>query len=112
MKTIYALILLGALAGCATTNPTKPVDPVIIDKPVVTCPTPPTVPKFTYTVDALTAADQADPGKVAQAYKRDMIILRSQVRIYEMIVNEYGKASVNFDAVNAEIANLVDGKYK
>ena len=84
------LILLLLLTGCATTE--QPIKTVYVDKPVYSCPAPPTVPQHVYEVDKLTDKDKTDPGKVAQAYKADMLYLRKMEPIYRGILKQYEDA--------------------
>ena len=102
MRALIIATLL-ALTGCATT---AQIETVVVDKPIMTCPKPPTVPVIEYKVDSLTEADIKTPGAVGEAYKYDMTALRVQNRIYRQILDEYSRSSMNFDAVNAEIDKL------
>lgn len=109
MKSLITLILLAALAGCATDAPIIRTETVTVDKPVPYVPKPPDVPKFVSKVDTLTPADVADPGKVGQAYKYDTIALRNLLKIHEQILSQYTSSSVNFDDIQKQIDALYAG---
>jgi hypothetical protein len=105
MKTLLAslLIILG-LVGC---NPTVVREPITVEVPIPYCPPPPSVPHHEFLVDKLQPADVADPGKVGQAYKADMVYLREVQRIYDMILEQYGKTSQSFEETQKRIRDLV-----
>jgi hypothetical protein len=106
MKTILAslLIILG-LAGCGGKAVVR--EPVTVEVAIPYCPRPPVVPTCTLEVDKLQPADAADPGKVGQAYKADMLCLREVQRINEMILEQYTKTSQSFEETQARIRDLV-----
>lgn len=105
MKLLNVLLLSACLVGCAST-PTAPTNVVTVDKPIAVVPKPPAVPTFASQVDALTQADVKDPGKVGQAYRYDITMLRSLVKIYQLILAQYTASSYQFEAIEAEINNL------
>ena len=105
MKLTNILLLAACLVGCASA-PVAPTNVVTVDKPIAVVPKPPEVPVFASQVDALTPADIKDPGKVGQAYRYDVTMLRSLVKIYQMILAQYTTSSYQFEAIEAEINNL------
>lgn len=105
IKYLVTLLLLAFLAGCQTLPAKKEI--VYVDKPVAFVPKPPVVPKFQSEVDKLVPADINDPGKVGQAYKHDIVMLRSLQAIYEMILEQYRASSQNFEKINGEIDSLI-----
>jgi len=66
------LLLLCGLVGCSTMP--SPIETVYVNKPILTSPTPPPLPKFVPHVDKLTP--NSTPGEVGVAYKTDMMTLR------------------------------------
>ena len=105
MKSLNILLLSACLVGCAAT-PTAPTNIVTVDKPIAVVPKPPEVPAFVSQVDTLTQADIKDPGKVGQAYRYDITMLRSLVKIYQLILAQYTTSSYQFDTIEAEINSL------
>jgi hypothetical protein len=101
IKLFVCAILTVGLVGCGT----QQIKLVPVDKPIPMCPKPPEVRTYPLLVDELLDSDITDPGKVGQAYKHDVMILRKQNEIYRLILKEYEKTSQNFDAVKAEIDN-------
>ncbi len=101
-KLIVGALAVILLTGCATMQPAEK-EIVIVNKPIAFIPKPPAVPKISYQVDKLTHADLADPGKVGQAYKHDLIALRKLVEIYQIILQQYSESSVDFELINSEI---------
>lgn len=109
MKNILLIILAAfALSACGMFGPARPgADKIVyVDRAVPFCPAPPEMQKYQYLVDSLTADNISTPGKVAKDYVYDMTLLRGQVKIYQMIIDEYKKAHQNFSAVQAEIDKL------
>jgi hypothetical protein len=89
LPLITACILLTACHPDAIIKPQL----VYVNKPVWYCPIPPTVAAINLNTPTLTPADQKDPGKVAQYYKADMLILMDSVAQYQAIVEQYRKSS-------------------
>jgi hypothetical protein len=107
MKKLLAIVAILALMGCET-FPVKKTEIVTVDKPIAFIPPPPIVPTYESQVDKLTDADIKDPGKIAQAYKYDIVALRGLVKIYQGILDQYRASSINFDEINKEIDKLFD----
>lgn len=106
MKKLLAIILMaGALSACATPRP-SPEKIVYVDRAVPYCTKPPEVVQYESKVDALTPADITSPGKVAKDYVYDMTVLREQVKIYKMIIDQYNQQTQDFSAVQAELNKL------
>ena len=101
-------ILIGALSlllgACAT--PVTKTEIVYVSVPIPFIPPPPVVPAFASEVDKLVLSDTKDPGKVGQAYKSDMMQLRSREATYEAIINQYEVASRNYEAISKEFTKL------
>jgi hypothetical protein len=93
---IRILVIALLLTGCATTSPTV-IQPVTVNKPVLSCPPPPDLPVFTSLVDKLTEQDIANPGTIGQAYVKDMVLLRHLIRQYQQILQEYKQISTILD---------------
>lgn len=91
IRTITALVITLFLVGCADTQ--YVVKTQIVDKPVLVCPAPPTIEPIEFQVSKLTAEDAKDPGKVAQAYKADMLYLRRMEGVYNDIIKTYKEAA-------------------
>ena len=72
----FWLVLPLFLIGCASTTPPL-MEIVYVDRPIFASPLPPELPVFDSMVDKLTPDDYTNPGKVGQAYKHDMLILRA-----------------------------------
>jgi hypothetical protein len=109
MKNILLLLVLSAmLSACGMFGSTRPVPEriVYVNKAVPFCPAPPRMEKFDYLVDTLTPEDVATPGKVAKSYVYDMTLLRTQVKIFNMILDQYDKQVQDFSAVQLEIDRL------
>lgn len=107
MKITAALILASLLTvGCTQTIIKKEI--VTVDKPVPFVPAPPNVPQFQSQIDQLKPEDIADPGKIGMAYKYDITMLRSLVKIYQDILAQYKDSSVNFDKINEEITKMYE----
>lgn len=87
MKT--ALLSLAAtlmLSGCfETVIVRKEPYPVYVSIPSVHAP--PEISKCEYMVDQLKDTD--DPGTIAQAYKHDIECLRTKIRQYETVLQQY-----------------------
>lgn len=109
MKNLILITLATfALSACGMFGPARPGPEkiVYVDRAVPYCPAPPPMQKYEYLVDSLTAANVSTPGKVAKDYVYDMTLLRGQVKIYQMILDEYKKEHQDFSAVQAEIDKL------
>lgn len=106
MKNILIVITTAlALSACGTTRPAA--DKIVyVDRAVPYCTAPPNVQKFESMVDSLTPSDVKVPGKVAKDYVYDMTVLRAQVKIYRMILDQYTKQTQDFSAVQAEIDKI------
>lgn len=108
MKKLFLVsIFSGLLVGCQTTTPE--IKTIHVPKPFPFCPAPPQVPSEPSTgfqVDKLTEADKQDPGKVAQAYKHDMLFLRRITDIYSEILSQYKLTSQNFEKTKKLIDEL------
>ena len=107
MKTSILIILaVLTLSACGTTRPSA--DKIVyVDRAVPYCTAPPDVQKFELMVDSLTPSDVTTPGKVAKDYVYDMTVLRAQVKIYRMILDQYSKQTQDFSAVQAEIDKIL-----
>lgn len=101
---ILGTILL--ISACATRPAIIGQQTIPVNKPIYVVPVPPAMPEIELYVDSLTMDDITDPGKVGQAYKHDTIVLRNVIRIQSLIIDEYRKASQNFDAVKKDIADM------
>jgi hypothetical protein len=108
MKNILIITIASiALSACAMfTQRPGPVQVVTVDKAVPYCPAPPVVPQYSRMVDKLVPTDVSDPGKVVTAYVYDVTVLRTQVKIYQEVLDEYNKTHQDFTAVQAEIDKL------
>jgi hypothetical protein len=108
MKNILIVTLAMLTLSACGLCPTRPgADKIVyVDKAVPYCTAPPQVPQFTRLVDSLTPADIVTPGAVAKDYVYDMTVLRSQVKIYQEILDQYSKQTQDFSAVQAEIDKL------
>lgn len=104
-RLLCTMLMVAMLSGCQTV---VKKEIVTVDKPIPFIPPPPKLPEFVSEVDKLTDADSTSPGKVAQAYKADMVVLRARDRIHSLILSQYANSSSNFDAINQEIAKLFD----
>ena len=107
MKLLCLLMCVVALTGCEPKHTVVKKEVVTVDRPVAFIPPPPKVPEFVSQVDKLTDVDIADPGKVGQAYKYDMFVLRSLVNVYRTILNQYESSSQDFDENNKRISQMV-----
>lgn len=106
MKHIFLIMLSSIMLSACGSIPERPVEIVTVDKAVPYCPAPPDIQKTEYMVDKLEPNDISNPGRVAKAYVYDMTLLRSQIKIYQMILDEYSKTTQDFDAVKREIDKL------
>lgn len=108
MKNVFIVIITSIIiAGCQTT-PSK-ITTIHVPKPFPFCPTPPQVPNEPpagFLVDKLTENDVRDPGKVAQAYKHDMVFLRHVIKIYSEILSQYKTTSQDFEKIKKTIDDL------
>lgn len=94
MKLASALVTALLLVGCQHSQPTYEIK--YVDRPVPYAPQPPQVPAFESQVDKLTDGDAADPGKVGQAYKYDMAVLRALIAIHVSILEQYQRSAYDF----------------
>jgi len=100
------LISMLLLVGCSS-NPFVPEKQIVkIDKPIPYCPAPPKVVECQNYVDALTDEDRADPGKVAQAYKMDMMCYRANAKTLREILQRYEDTSLLLKDVEAMYDSL------
>jgi hypothetical protein len=105
MKTTLLIIISAlTLSACATRPGADKI--VYVDRAVPYCTAPPQVQQFERKVDSLTPSDVNAPGKVVKDYVYDMTVLRSQVKIYKMILDQYNKQTQDFSAVQAEIDKI------
>lgn len=102
MKTVVFSVLAAlTLSGCfETVVVRKEPYPVYVSIPTVHAP--PEVSQCTYMVDQLKDTD--DPGTVVQAYKHDMECLRTKIRQYETVLQQY--------SADAEAAKKVEQEIK
>lgn len=106
MRTIIATLLaIPLLAGCAG-QMQYAVKTVIVDKPVLVCPAPPQLDNYDFEVSKLKPEDAKDPGKVAQAYKADMLYLRRMEGVYKDIIKKYSDAADEAAKARAEVDKI------
>jgi hypothetical protein len=106
MKNMFLIMVLMALSACASNSLNTKKDVVLVDKPLPYCPAPPQVNECVSMVDALTPADANDPGKVAQAYKYDMMCYRSSNKTLRQVLQQYENVSKNNSAIELLYKNL------
>lgn len=109
MKVINLMVGMMVILAITACSPTKYVvkkEIVTVSKPVPYCPAPPEVDTYEYWVDQLTDEDVKDPGKVGQAYKHDMIILRQNDATLRAIIQQYKEISTSFSGVQEQIDNI------
>lgn len=92
MKKILALASLLMVTACAM--PIVQPQIVTVDKPVISCPIPPTIPPISLYTKKLKASDVKNPGKVVQYYKADIVQLYEQNQQLRTILNQYKSLSV------------------
>lgn len=100
---LFATVLL--LTGCGPEYIVKK-EIVTVNKPVPYCPAPPDIPEYVFQVDLLTSADLNDPGKVGQAYKADMIVLRHNDRSLRAALKAYESINTSFTSVQQQIDQI------
>lgn len=105
----YVVLLAAAIAmtGCGPKYLVKK-EIVTVNKPVPYCPAPPHIPEYEFQVDKLTSADAKDPGKVGQAYKADMLVLRTNDRSLRAALYEYANINASFTGVQQQIDLIFD----
>jgi ElaB/YqjD/DUF883 family membrane-anchored ribosome-binding protein len=97
---IFSALTALMLSGCfETVVVRKEPYPVYVSIPTVHAP--PEVSQCTYMVDQLKDTD--DPGTVAQAYKHDTECLRTKIRQYETILQQYSTDAEASKKVEQEI---------
>ena len=105
MRTIIALVVVPFLSGCAATTQYV-IKTVPVDKPILVCPAPPSLENYEFEVNNLKPEDAKDPGKVAQAYKADMLYLRKMESVYKDIIKKYEEASKDAEKARQEIDKI------